>query len=132
MNEEQRTDPVEQRIKEIDSALRSAKTPAHIRKLLKGTIRNVASLEVKLEEERLRMPSEDLLKEYDNGGGQKGTQKNPFWKAYEDVFRDFNTGMDKIIAMLPEGAREPLIRKVKEADKPRSTLEALRQKQGTE
>jgi len=128
MEEGKNIDPVEERIKELTSAMRQAKTPAYIRKLLKGTIRNVAWLEIKLDEARANIPEGEILKEYDNGGGQKGMQKSPNLKAYEDLFRDYTSGMDEIMEALPKDSREPLKKRVKKSE-PKNMLEKIRENQ---
>lgn len=128
MDEELRSDPLQEKIDEFTKALRKAKVPAHIMKLLKGTIDNAAWLELKLDKIREEIPEGDVLREYDNGGGQKGVQKDPILKAYESVFRDYMMAIDKIMNALPEGAKEPLKRKARKAE-PKNALELIREKQ---
>lgn len=128
MDDERIVDPVEERIKEITSALRSAKTPPHIRKLLKGTIRNIAWMELKLDEARDAVPEGELLREYDNGGGQKGIQESPFLKAYERLFREYTAGMSEIMDALPKESREPISKRVNKKE-PKNMLEMLKEKQ---
>ena len=131
MEEEKIIDPVEQRTEEITSALRSAKTPAHIRKLLKGTIRNIAWLEMKLDEVRDSVPEGEIVREYDNGGGQKGLQESPFLRAYEKLFREYTTGMSEIMDALPRESREPMMKRVNKKE-PKNMLELLKEKQRAE
>ena len=121
-------DPIEERIAEIERALKSAKAPAHIRKLLKGTIRNVAYLEVKLDEARAAIPEGEILREYDNGGGQKGVQKSPALKAYEELFRNYTGGMDEIMNALPKDSKEPIKRRKRKVE-PKNMLEMISEKQ---
>lgn len=128
MDEDIRIDLVEERISEFNKALRKAKVPVHIRKLLEGTIANVAWLEVKLDEIRNEIPEGEFLREYDNGGGQKGIQKSPVLKTYEGIFRDYMMGMDKIMDAIPDEAKEPMQRKARKAE-PKNALELIREKQ---
>lgn len=128
MENEKIIDPVEERIRELTSALRSAKTPAHIRKLLKGTIRNIAWLEMKLDEVRDSIPEGEILREYDNGGGQKGVQESPLLKAYEKLFREYTTGMSEIMEALPKDSREPIMKRAKKKE-PENVLQLLSEKQ---
>ena len=37
---------------------------------------------LKLKEAAEQLPGEDLVVEYDNGGGQSGTRENPFFAVY--------------------------------------------------
>lgn len=36
-----------------------------------------------------KIPTESLVVEYDNGGGQTGTRENPFYPAYEKLLASF-------------------------------------------
>lgn len=122
------TDPVEERIEEINKALRSAKMPPHIRKLLKGTVKNVAWLELKLDEAKDAIPEGEIVKEYDNGGGQKGTQKSPALKAYNDLFREYTMGMDEILNALPKDSKEPMKRRARKKE-PKNVFEQIKEQQ---
>lgn len=42
-------------------------------------------MEVKLKEAAEHLPLEDLVVEYNNGGGQSGLRENPFFSAYEKL-----------------------------------------------
>ena len=39
--------------------------------------------------EGARMPSESLIIDYDNGGGQCGVRENPYYPAYEKLLSSF-------------------------------------------
>lgn len=43
----------------------------------------------KLEEESKRIPTEELIVPYDNGGGQSGVRENPFFPAYEKLLNSY-------------------------------------------
>lgn len=47
----------------------------------------------KLEEEGSRIPSEELIVEYDNGGGQRGVRENPFFHAYEKLLASYTRAL---------------------------------------
>ncbi len=128
MEDEEKKDPVEERIEEIERALKSAKAPAHIRKILKATVRNVARLEIKLDEAWAAIPEGEILKAYDNGGGQKGMQKSPSLKAYEELFKNYTAGMDEIMDALPKDSKEPMKRQRRKSE-PKNTLEKIMEKQ---
>lgn len=44
-----------------------------------------------LEAARLQAEHEDLVIEYDNGGGQTGIRKNPFFEAYSQMMKTYNS-----------------------------------------
>lgn len=50
-------------------------------------------IRAKLEEEGSRIPSEDLIVEYDNGGGQCGVRENPFFVAYEKLLASYTKAL---------------------------------------
>ena len=41
-----------------------------------------------------RMDSEDLIIEYDNGGGQYGVRENPYYPAYEKLLTSYTRALD--------------------------------------
>ena len=128
MDEEVRIDPVEERIDEIEKAIRQAKSPAHIRKIIKGKVRNAARIEKLLDIAWEQIPEGEILRAYDNGGGQKGVQKSPAVKAFEDLLRSYNDAMETIVDTLPKDSREP-VRKRKRDKGPKNKLEEIKAKQ---
>ena len=48
-------------------------------------IEQIKVMEDKLKEAAEQLPSEDLIVEYNNGGGQSGIRENPFYSAYEKL-----------------------------------------------
>lgn len=43
----------------------------------------------KLKQAAEQVPAEDLIVEYDNGGGQTGVRENPFFPAYEKLLNSY-------------------------------------------
>ena len=43
-----------------------------------------------------RIPDEDLIVAYDNGGGQTGTRENPFYPAYEKLLASYTKALDAL------------------------------------
>lgn len=43
----------------------------------------------KLSEAAAQLPSEDLVIEYDNGGGQSGIRENPFYSVYTKLLSSY-------------------------------------------
>jgi hypothetical protein len=43
----------------------------------------------KLKEASAQMPGEDLVIEYDNGGGQSGIRENPFYSVYAKLLGSY-------------------------------------------
>ena len=127
MDGEVKIDPVSQRTEEIEKAIKQAKSPAHIRKLIKGEVKNAARLEKLLDIAWEQLPEAEILREYDNGGGQKGTQKSPALKAYQELLRDYNESMSKIVDNLPKNSKEPVIRRTRKK-KPQNMLEQIKEK----
>ena len=46
--------------------------------------------------EGARMPSESLIIEYDNGGGQAGVRENPYYAAYEKLLASYTKTLDAV------------------------------------
>ena len=46
-------------------------------------------MRAKLIEEGDKIPDEDLIVSYDNGGGQSGVRENPFYPAYEKFLASY-------------------------------------------
>ena len=106
--------------------LRKAKISKHKMKVLESVIDNVAFLKVKLDEVRAQLLTEELMVEYDNGGGQKGIRENPIYKQYQSLFGNFMKGMDKILQPMPDtdDAQQALVQEIK----PETVLDRIRQK----
>ena len=66
--------------------------------------------------EGARIPAEELVVFYDNGGGQCGTRENPFYPAYEKLLSSF---VKTLAAVQASGEANP---------KEVSSLEDLRKK----
>ena len=128
MDEEVKIETVESRTEELTKSIRQAKSPTHIRKIIKGEVKNAARLEKLLDTAWEQIPEEEILREYDNGGGQKGTQKSPALKAYQDLLRDYHDAMNNIIDNLPKNSKEPVIRRSRKKE-PKNKLEEIKQRQ---
>ena len=56
------------------------------KKIIKEQLRHLAD---RILIEGKRMDSEDLIIEYDNGGGQAGVRENPYYPAYEKLLSSY-------------------------------------------
>jgi Mg-chelatase subunit ChlI len=128
MDEEVKNQTVEERIHELEKAIKQSKSPVHIRKIVKGKVKNAARLEKLLDQAWEQIPEDEILRAYDNGGGQKGVQKSPAIKAYEDLLRSYNDAIDTVIDSLPKDSKEPIKRQARKK-KPQNMLEQIREKQ---
>lgn len=80
--------------------------PEEKRAALRPIAENAAWMKAQLDKAREDIDEEALVIEYDNGGGQSGIRENPAFRAYENLWRAYIAGMDKIIAALPEKEAE--------------------------
>lgn len=87
-------------------------------------IENVSWMKIKLDEARETIKNSSVAIQYDNGGGQKGIRENPLFKGYTSLWKSYMSGMDKILAVLPEEAYE----KITPIEKPKTTLELVMNK----
>lgn len=69
---------------------------ANDKKILIDQLKLIAE---KLVEEGEKIPSEALIVEYDNGGGQKGVRENPFFPAYEKLLASYTKTLNAVQAM---------------------------------
>ena len=111
----------------ITRELKRANVPAHKMKVLAACISNTAFMRVKLDEIRAQIKEADIIVEYDNGGGQKGTRENPLFKGYESLWKSYMLGMSRILDAIPD-EKEELQQKAEEVAKPQTVLEMVRAK----
>lgn len=71
-------------------------------KILLPIIQNVAWMQVKLEDIQEEACEEDIIVAYNNGGGQSGYRENPIFKSYENLWKSYMLGMNKILEWVPE------------------------------
>ena len=88
-------------LERLNALLDRADVPRQQRDALTPVIDNLAWQRIKLDEAREQMRYEDIVCEYDNGGGQTGTRENPFFKAYTNLWRAYMVGLDKFTSYLP-------------------------------
>lgn len=88
----------------ITRLLKAAGTDEKTLKLLASTISNTAMLKAKLDDAMETIEEEDIVSEYDNGGGQSGTRINPAFTAYTSLYKSYCAGMKIILDAMPKQA----------------------------
>ena len=126
MTEEDLNKAVKKEKNKIVKELKRANISGYKMKVFLPVVENVATMKVKLDELKDQIVKEDLLIEYDNGGGQKGIRENPIFKRYESLFKTFMLGMNKILDAIPDEDKSQE-KAIKEAE-PQTVLEMLRDK----
>lgn len=58
----------------------------------------------KLKEARIHLKKEELVIEYDNGGGQCGIRENPHFTAYERLLVAYNKSLRQLTEIVEKGA----------------------------
>ena len=111
----------------ITRELKKAKISDYKLKVLDPVIANCAWMKVRLDEARDQIRDCDIVVEYDNGGGQKGTRENPIFKAYEALWKSFMLGMNRILDAIPEEKQEELTTQIEEV-RPETVLDMIRAK----
>ena len=127
MDEEARNEAVKKERMKLNRQLKRADVSKHKMKALESVIENVAVMKVRLDEFKDQIIMEDLIIEYDNGGGQKGIRENPVFKRYESLFKTFMQGMSKILDVIPDYEEEP-VRKSVAGFGPQTVLDAVLEK----
>jgi len=76
--------------------------------LIDSLLENAAWLQVKLDSTRTLLEDQDVLVEYDNGGGQCGVRKNPGFDGYRQLLTSYTTTIKTVRDMLPESEDEDM------------------------
>ena len=92
--------------KRLEAILDSANVPQQKREALAVVVENIAFQRCKLEETRGLIMHDFIISHYDNGGGQRGLQVNPMYKAYIDLWRAYMIGMEKFTSYLPKDMQD--------------------------
>ena len=92
---------------------------------LEPIILNTAWMKAKLDDAREAIKNSNIVIAYNNGGGQKGIRENPLFKGYENLWRAYIHGMDRILSALPD---EIVTEQRIEMEKPKTMLELVRNK----
>jgi hypothetical protein len=125
MNETEIKARAEEEQNRIIEILNSAGVSDKRMRTLEPVILNTAWMKAKLDDAREAIKNSNIVISYDNGGGQKGIRENPLFKGYENLWRAYIHGMDRILSALPdEIATEQRI----EMEKPKTMLELVRNK----
>lgn len=94
---------------------------------LDAVIDNTSWMKAKLDEARNAIKNTSVAIPYDNGGGQTGIRENPLFKGYEALWKSYMSGMNVIMAQLPQIEVEKEAEKI---DTPKTVLQLVRAKHG--
>ena len=93
--------------------------------LLQPVIQNTAWMKAKLDDAREAIKNSNIVIAYDNGGNQKGIRINPLFTGYENLWKSYIAGMNKIFDCLPA---EQIEIETQVVDQPKTMLELVRSK----
>lgn len=79
--------------------------PEREKQALGPVVENTAWMKVQLDRARDFIGTDPITSEYDNGGGQVGVRANPAYTGYESLWKAYVTGLNRILAAVPEGQR---------------------------
>lgn len=114
---------VEDESNRIISVLKDAEVSETTIQALSPIVENVAWMKIKLDDARSKIKTGQITTTYDNGGGQKGTRENPLFKGYENLWKSYMLGMNKILDVLPDNKDEALKQDIKSS---KSALDIIR------
>lgn len=112
-------------IKKLRKILTNLKISEEKIQLLEPIITNSSWMKIKLDEAIETVKTAEIVVEYDNGGGQTGLRENPWFRAYEALWKSYMTGMAKLIDSLPDEVAAAV---EEEVEKPQTVLEMVREK----
>lgn len=115
----------------IRGVLRDAEVSDKRIKALEATIENVAWMKEKLEEARDEIGDESMVIPYDNGGNQKGIRENPLYKGYENLWKSYLTGLDRIMSALPPEKSHEIVEEAEKTE-PSTVLSLVRKRKKKE
>lgn len=95
--------------------------------VLKAVIENVAWMKAKLDDAREQIRGTSVAIPYDNGGGQTGIRENPLFKGYSNLWKSYMSGLNIIMAALPQQVVEDEAKKI---ETPKTVLQLVREKHG--
>ena len=96
-------------------------------KLLGPEIDQLLWLEQKMDQARELIASEAIICEYDNGGGQKGTRKNPAFEAMHRMTSSYNACLKTIVdAVAPIASSTVVVTHEESVTKKKDLMKALR------
>lgn len=93
---------------------------------LDAVIDNTAWMKAKLDEARNAIKNTSVAIPYKNGT-QTGIHENPLFKGYHSLWKSYMTGMNVIMAALPQSVVEKEAEKI---DTPKTVLQLVRAKHG--
>jgi len=105
----------------LRKALRAVGMEDEMLALCGELIASVGFLEDALWNARVDLVCAPLVVEYDNGGGQSGTRKNPAFDAYAKLYQQYLQGLRLLIDRIPDAQVADVI-----STDAASTMEALR------
>ena len=93
---------------------------------LEAVIDNTSWMKAKLDEARETIRNTSVAIPYKNGT-QTGIHENPLFKGYHSLWKSYMTGMNVIMAALPQSVVEKEAEKI---DTPKTVLQLVRAKHG--
>ena len=80
--------------------------PANERTFIQPLLENAAFMRVTLDELQIKIRLEGATDEYQNGANQCGVKISAAIQAYNQLMKTYHTLMDKLMAKLPQEAKE--------------------------
>lgn len=99
---------IKREYKRLTDLLKKADIQPKYKDALAPVIDNLAWQKVKLDETRELMKTQAVICTYDNGGGQKGIRENPIFKGYENLWKAYLAGLEKVLSYLPKDMQEEI------------------------
>lgn len=97
---------IQKEYKRLTDLLNRAEVQPKYKEVLTPVIENLALQRVKLDETRELMKTQAVICKYDNGGGQSGIRENPIFKGYENLWKAYLAGIEKVLNYLPKEMQE--------------------------
>lgn len=93
--------------------------------ILTPLIENISWMKVKLDDAREDIGEDGLTAKYDNGGGQKGIREHPAFKAYESLWKSYNSGLAVILSHMQGQDAEKAVETIQQSSEVPNALELV-------
>lgn len=80
-----------------------------IRPQVEVLVKQLQIMSKKLKSEAAKMPDQNLIVEYDNGGGQQGIRENPFFPSYEKLLASYIKGLMAVKELIGDQAQAEVV-----------------------
>lgn len=115
----------------LENIIKEAGVSEARQRALAPIVENTAWMREKLDDAREKIANSSVVIPYDNGGGQSGIRENPLYKGYENLWKSYLTGLDRIMSALPPEKSHEIVEEAEKTE-PSTVLSLVRKRKKKE